>query len=204
MARSACQPKGEPRRRPVFMLHAGLDLSRRRLDFCLLDERGERVEGGVAPPDREGLIGLARRVEQRHGRAVVAAIESMNGARFVHDTLEPWAGRSRSPTRRRSRGWRRWRARPTGSTPGCWPSSPGVSWCRRSGCPIRGQRASANAPAGGCTWSSAARSSIASTRSFGVRARLPGLRSVRARGRELLARLDFPEPWRGGVDARSR
>ena len=39
------------------MLHAGLDLSRRRLDFHLLDERG-------------------------------AAIESMNGARFVHDQLE--------------------------------------------------------------------------------------------------------------------
>lgn len=29
------------------MLHAGLDLSRRRLDFCLLDERGDRVEVGA-------------------------------------------------------------------------------------------------------------------------------------------------------------
>ena len=45
------------------------------------------------------------------------------------------AGRSRSPTRSRSRGWRRWRARPTGSTRGCWPSSRGAIWCRRSGCP---------------------------------------------------------------------
>ena len=28
------------------MLHAGLDLSRRRVDYCLLDEDGERVEVG--------------------------------------------------------------------------------------------------------------------------------------------------------------
>jgi len=71
------------------MLHAGLDLSRKRLDYCLLDERGRRVEVAAAPPDLDGLAGLARRVEQRHGRVPVrAAIESMNGARFVHDTLE--------------------------------------------------------------------------------------------------------------------
>jgi hypothetical protein len=34
------------------MSHAGLDLSRRRLDLCLLDELGGRVEeGAVAPRD---------------------------------------------------------------------------------------------------------------------------------------------------------
>src|SRR4051812_33467905 len=71
------------------MLHAGLDLSRTRLDFCLLDEAGDRVEVGAAPPDGDGLRGFARAVELRHGPvAVRAAIESMNGARFVHDTLE--------------------------------------------------------------------------------------------------------------------
>lgn len=47
------------------MLHAGLDRSRKRLDYCLLGQQGDR--GPVA---------------------VHAAIESMNGARFVHDTLE--------------------------------------------------------------------------------------------------------------------
>jgi hypothetical protein len=36
------------------MLHAGLDLSRKRLDYCLLDERGDRVEVGAAPPDGDG------------------------------------------------------------------------------------------------------------------------------------------------------
>jgi transposase len=71
------------------MLHAGLDLSRTRLDYCLLAEDGERVEVGAAPPDADGLAGLARRVKGNHGPcAVRGAIESMNGARFVHDTLE--------------------------------------------------------------------------------------------------------------------
>ena len=71
------------------MLHAGLDLSRRRLDYCLLDEHGGRVETGAAPPDGDGLCAFARGVEARHGPVRVrAALESMNGARFVHDTLE--------------------------------------------------------------------------------------------------------------------
>src|SRR5438105_2503090 len=71
------------------MLHAGLDLSRKRLDYCLLDEQGGRLEVGAAPPDTDGLAGFARRVELRHGPVEVrAAIESMTGARFVHDTLE--------------------------------------------------------------------------------------------------------------------
>ena len=67
------------------MLHAGLDLSRRRLDVCLLDEHGELVAETAAPPDADGLRGLARRLA---GQRVRAVIESMNGARFVHDTLE--------------------------------------------------------------------------------------------------------------------
>ena len=69
------------------MLYAGLDLSRKRLDFCLLDQRGEKVEVGAAPPDADGLRGLAARIG-RFREPVVAAIESMNGARFVHDQLE--------------------------------------------------------------------------------------------------------------------
>jgi transposase len=71
------------------MLHAGLDLSRRRLDVCLLAEGGERVAAWAVAPDADGLAGLARRVAERHGPGLVrAAIESMTGARFIHDTLE--------------------------------------------------------------------------------------------------------------------
>jgi hypothetical protein len=67
------------------MLHVGLDLSRRRLDVCLLDEGGEVVAETAVPADADGLRGLAQRLA---GRRVRAVIESMNGARFVHDTLE--------------------------------------------------------------------------------------------------------------------
>jgi transposase len=69
------------------MLYAGLDLSRKRLDFHLLDLEGVTVERGAAPPDVESLRALAGRVS-RFGEPVTAAIESMTGARFVHDQLE--------------------------------------------------------------------------------------------------------------------
>ena len=45
------------------------------------------MEQSAAPADADGLVGLARKVGRR-GEQVVAAVESMNGARFVHDVLE--------------------------------------------------------------------------------------------------------------------
>jgi hypothetical protein len=69
------------------MLYAGLDLSRKRLDFHLLDAEGATVDVGASPPDADGLRGLSERLD-RHGQPIRAAIESMNGARFVHDRLE--------------------------------------------------------------------------------------------------------------------
>ena len=69
------------------MLYAGLDLSRKRLDFHLLDAEGATVDVGASPPDADALRRLSERVA-RHGEPVRAAIESMNGARFVHDRLE--------------------------------------------------------------------------------------------------------------------
>jgi transposase len=69
------------------MLHAGLDLSRKRLDVCLLSGQGELVEEFAVPSDHDGVGGLARRVLER-GEPVRGVIESMTGARFVHDTLE--------------------------------------------------------------------------------------------------------------------
>src|SRR5262245_22273503 len=69
------------------MLYAGLDLSRKRLDFHLLDETGTTVEVGATPPDADGLRRLSLQLD-RHREPIRAAIESMNGARFVHDRLE--------------------------------------------------------------------------------------------------------------------
>ena len=69
------------------MLHVGLDLSRRRLDVCLISELGELVDEIAAPPDADGLRYLTDKVGRRR-EPVRAVIESMTGARFVHDTLE--------------------------------------------------------------------------------------------------------------------
>jgi transposase len=67
------------------MLYVGLDLSRKSLDFDARLAGGELFERGAVPPDADGLASLVRRL----GAAdVLAVIESMNGARFVHDRLE--------------------------------------------------------------------------------------------------------------------
>ncbi len=68
------------------MLHAGLDLSRKRIDVCVLSDEGEVVGEFAVPSDRDGLASLVRRVGL--GVRVRAVIESMSGARFVHDSLE--------------------------------------------------------------------------------------------------------------------
>jgi len=67
------------------MLYVGLDLSRKRLDWQALDRDGGRAAIGAVAPDDDGLDKLV----QRLGDApVLAVIESMSGARFVHDRLE--------------------------------------------------------------------------------------------------------------------
>src|SRR4051794_31661790 len=84
------------------MLHAGLDLSRKRLDVCLLTEHAELIDHVTAPPDGDGLCALARRVAP-FGVPVRGVIESMNAARFVRDDhgrrRRPWpaAAASRRP-----------------------------------------------------------------------------------------------------------
>jgi transposase len=68
------------------MLHVGMDLSRHRLDVRVLEEGGATVaELAVAPTGPELRRRAARFTLQGPVRGV---IESMNGARFVHDTLE--------------------------------------------------------------------------------------------------------------------
>ena len=49
--------------------------------------QAEIVEEFAAPPDADGLRGLARSVAGSH-EPVRGVIESMTGARFVHDQLE--------------------------------------------------------------------------------------------------------------------
>jgi transposase len=70
------------------MLHAGLDLSRKKLDICLLSQEGEHLDQLAVAPDVDSLRRLARRIDEVHAEPVCAVIESMTGARTVHDTLE--------------------------------------------------------------------------------------------------------------------
>jgi transposase len=70
----------------VFVLHVGLDLSRKQVEVCLISGQGELIDRFTATPDRDGLYGLARRVAV-YEEPVRGVVESMNGARFVHDEL---------------------------------------------------------------------------------------------------------------------
>ena len=144
------------------MLHAGLDLSRRRLDVCLVDDAGEMVEHSAAPPDADGLRQLVRRLQ---GVRVRAVIESMTGARFVHDTLEELGWEVLVADAQKVKGLAPLACKTDKIDARVWPSCPGATWCRRSGCPTRRSGASASWPATGCTWSATARRSrTASTR----------------------------------------
>ncbi|MCA1697937.1 MAG: IS110 family transposase [Actinobacteria bacterium] len=67
-------------------MRRGLDLSRKRLDWQALSAEGERAALGAVPPDADGLAKLVRRLGD--AEPVLAVIESMSGARFVHDRLE--------------------------------------------------------------------------------------------------------------------
>lgn len=184
------------------MLHAGLDLSRRRLDFCLLDECGERVEIGRAAPDAGGLEGLARRVETQLGPVDVrAAIESMTGARFVHDTLERC-------------GWQVEIAdavKVKGLAPLACKTDKIDAWVlaelsRRELVPaiwlpdfaVRQERERARWRLHLVKHRSALKQRVHSAlMTFGHACPVSDLFGVA--GRELLARLDFPDPWRSDV-----
>jgi hypothetical protein len=49
------------------MLYADLDLSRKRLDYHLLDAEGATVDVGASPPDADGLRGLTARLVEPEG-----------------------------------------------------------------------------------------------------------------------------------------
>jgi hypothetical protein len=133
------------------VLYVGLDLSRKRLDWLALDGDGQLAANGAVAPDRDALAKLRRRLGDA---PVLAVIESMSGARFVHDQLELAGWDVRIADAVKARGWRRWPARRIGSTAGCWPSSRAATSCPRCGCPTHRCAASGSEHVSGCTWSS--------------------------------------------------
>ena len=59
---SAQVPETRPGIASVTTATVGPDLSRRRVDVCLISGDGELIEYLRAPADRDGLYGLTRRV----------------------------------------------------------------------------------------------------------------------------------------------
>jgi transposase len=185
------------------MLHVGLDLSRRRLDYCLLDGGDEeRVERGAVAPDADALAGLVRLIELRHGpRPVCAVIESMNGARFVHDVLERCGWEVQIADAQRVKG-----LAPLACKTDRIDARVLAELSRRElvpaiWLPSFGQRQERER----ARWrlhlvkhrSSLKQRVHAQLMAFGHACPVTDL--FGAHGRELLERLDFPEPWRGGV-----
>jgi transposase len=187
------------------MLYVGLDLSRKRLDFCLLDREGVRLETGAAPPDADGLGHLVARVA-RHERPVVAAIESMNGARFVHDRLEQSGWTVEIADAARVKGlaplacktdridaWVLAELCRRDLVPAIWLPSPGV----------RAERERARFRLYLVRHRVSLKNRIHQTLvAFGKPCPLSDL--FGRQGRTLLARLDLPEPWAGTVEASLR
>jgi hypothetical protein len=58
------------------MLHAGLDLSRKKPDICLRSEEGEHLDQSTVPPDAESLSRLAGRIDEVHSEPVCAPSSS--------------------------------------------------------------------------------------------------------------------------------
>lgn len=82
-------------------VYIGLDLSRKRLDWLACRADGTLVDAGAVPPDLDGLARLVRRLGDAD---VLAVLEAMNGARFLHDQLElaGWDVRIADPQRARA------------------------------------------------------------------------------------------------------
>jgi transposase len=185
------------------MLHAGLDLSRRRLDVCLLSEHGEHLDQLAVPPDVDSLKTLARRIEEVHREPVCAVIESMTGARLVHDTLEQegWAVEIADAQKVKGLAPLACKTDKIDSlvlatlshrdlVPAIWLPDPRV----------RSERELARFRLHLVNHKSALKNRIHSTLiNFGRACPVTDLFGVE--GRKLLERLQVPEPWRGNVSA---
>ena len=158
----------------------------------------------AAPPDADGVRGLVGGIDRRHGPVMVrAAIESMNGARFVHDTLERLGWEVEVADAQKVKGlgplacktdrtcaWVLAELSRRDLVPAIW----------LAGFEQRQERERAR-------WrlflvrkrSSLKHRIHAQLLAFGHSCPVSDL--FGRQGRELLAGLDFPEPWRGGVPA---
>jgi transposase len=185
------------------MLHAGLDLSRNRLDVCLLGDDGEHLDQLAVAPDPDSLRTLARRIEEVYRQPVCAVIESMTGARIVHDTLEQEGWSVEIADAQKVKGLAPLAVKTDridskvlavlsqrDLVPAIWLPDPAV----------REERELARFRLHLVKHRSMLKHRIHSTLiNFGRPCPVSDLFGVE--GRELLARLEVPEPWRGNVVA---
>jgi transposase len=185
------------------MLHAGLDLSRKKLDVCLLGDDGEHLDQLAVPPDVDSLRRLAKRIERVHSEPVCAVIESMTGARIVHDTLEHEGWSVEIADAQKVKGLAPLACKTDkidskvlatlshrDLVPAIWLPDPEV----------RSERELARFRLHLVKHKSALKNRIHSTLiNFGRPCPVTDLFGVE--GRALLERLDVPEPWRGNVTA---
>jgi transposase len=185
------------------MLHAGLDLSRKKVDVCLLSDQGEHLDQLAVAPDVDSLRTLARRIEEVHREPVCAVVESMTGARLVHDTLERegWAVEIADAQKVKGLAPLACKTDRIDSlvlatlsqrdlVPAIWLPDPRV----------RSERELARFRLHLVKHKSALKNRIHSTLiNFGRPCPVSDLFGVE--GRKLLERLQVPEPWRGNVSA---
>ena len=185
------------------MLHAGLDLSRRKVDVCLLSEQGEHLDQLATAPDADALRTLARRIDEVHREPVCAVVESMTGARLVHDTLEQEGWEVEIADAQKVKGLAPLACKTDridsmvlavlshrDLVPAIWLPDPR----------IREERELARFRLHLVKHKSALKNRIHSTLiNFGRPCPVTDL--FGAEGRRLLARLEVPEPWRGNITA---
>jgi transposase len=185
------------------MLHAGLDLSRRKVDVCVLNEDGEHLAQLAAPPDADALRTLARRIDEVYREPVCAVIESMTGARLVHDTLEQEGWDVEIADAQKVKGLAPLACKTDkidsqvlavlsqrDLVPAIWLPDPR----------IREERELARFRLHLVKHKSALKNRVHSTLiNFGKPCPVTDLFGVE--GRQLLARLQVPEPWRGNITA---
>jgi transposase len=184
------------------VLYVGLDLSRKRLDWHAVLADGELVAADACPPDGDGLAYLSRRLD-REQRPVFAAIESMTGARFVHDRLEQAGWDVRIADAQRAKGiaplacktdrvdaWVLAELARRDLVPEIWLPDPEV----------RGERERARFRIHLVHKRTSLKNRVhAILFQHGLRAPLADL--FGAGGRRFLERLELPEPWRATVEA---
>ena len=184
--------------------YAGLDLSRKRVDVCVVDRDGAVVAETAVAPDADGLAGLAARLAPLGG--VHAAIESMTGARFVHDRLAElgWAVeiadaqkvKGLAPLACKTDRIDAWVLAELGRrelVPAIWLPDPRV----------RAERERARWRLHLVRHRVALKNRVHSTlMAFGKPCPVSDLFGVR--GRQLLGRLGLPEPWQGTIEASLR